>query len=167
MINTKRYGKNLYLALDRMNHIKRLKSLLKQGGGYHLRLEDGKIVPNFPAMSDDAPWIYVKPAGDARCDIFHRIFFNVLNMIPSRCRICWKVVVRPQTLKELFELYEIQREMGVPCKCGTEHRLTTKGLYGGYFYCTSKEEGLARYSEVREIVDKRLSPEAGVILKRY
>ena len=57
--------------------------------------------------------------------------------------------------------------MGVPCKCGTEHRLTTTGLYGGYFYCKGEEEGLARYKEVRTLVNKHLSRNTDVILKRY
>ena len=68
---------------------------------------------------------------------------------------------------ELFELYEFQRMMGVPCKCGIERRKTTTSLYGGYFYTRSREEGLARYHEVRELVDIHLSKETPVILKRY
>ena len=167
MINTKRDRKNLYLNLDRLNLIKKLAPLLTPGGGYHCRIEDGKFVPNSMATATEAPWVYVKAADTARCDIFHRVFFNVCNLIPSYCRECWKVVVRPRTLRELFDLYELQREMGVPCKCGMEKRLTTTSLYGGYFYCRSKEEGLQRYKEVRELVDKNLSPETPVILKRY
>jgi hypothetical protein len=167
MINTKRDRKNLYLNLDKFNLVKKLKPLLSQGGGYHLRMEDGKFVPNNPSMADDAPWIYVKSADDARCDLYHRVFFNVLKHVPTYCRSCWKVVVRPRTLRELFDLYELQREIGVPCKCGIERRITTTSLYGGYFYCRSKEQGLERYAEVRELVDKHLSPETPVILKRY
>jgi hypothetical protein len=109
----------------------------------------------------------VQTEGSARCDIYHRVFFNVLKHIHSYCRDCWKVVVRPRTLRELFDLYELQREMGVPCKCGIERRITTTGLYGGYFYCRGKEQGLERYKQVRELVDARLSPETGVLLKRY
>lgn len=167
MINTMRDRKNLYLNLDRLNLIKRLKPLLMPGGGYHLRIEDGKFYPNMPAMADDAPWVYVKSADDARCDIYHKVFFNILNHVPSYCRECWKVVVKPRTLKELFDLYEYQRESGVPCKCGIERRLTTTSLYGGYFYCRGKAQGLERYEEVRKAVDERLSPETPVILKRY
>lgn len=167
MINTKRNRKNLYLSLNKINLIKLLDPLLRQGGGYHARIEDGKFVPNMGVMAIDAPWVYVKSDTSLRCDIYHRVLFNVVGMIPSRCRECYKVVVRPRTVVELFDLYEIQREMGVPCKCGVERRMTTKDLYGGYFYCRGLDEGLERYKEIRGLVDEQLSPETGVILKRY
>lgn len=124
-------------------------------------------MPNFPAMGTDAPWVYVKSSPDLRCDIFHRVFFGTVGMIGSRCRECWKVVVRPRNLIELFDLYELQRTMGVPCKCGVEPRVTVDGLYGGYFYCKGKEEGLERYKEVRTLINKHLSKSTTVILKRY
>lgn len=76
-------------------------------------------------------------------------------------------MVRPQTLIQLLDLYEFQKEMGVPCKCGTEKRETVYGLYGGYFYTRSKKEGVERYKQVRRLVDECLSPDVSVILKRY
>ena len=162
MINTKKDRKNLYLRLDRLNLIKKLKALTS----YHLRMEDGKFVPNSPAMAEDAPWVYVKTAVDARCDIYHRVFFQVLEHVPNYCRECYKIVVRPRNLIELFDLYEFQRDMGVPCKCGIERRPTTSNLYGGYFYTRGLEQGKRRYAQVRELTDKHLSPETPVILKR-
>lgn len=120
-----------------------------------------------PSMAIDSPWVYVKAAPGMRCDIYHRVLFNVLKMVPSRCRECWKVVVRPQTVVELFDLYELQREMGVPCKCGIELRETVQGNYGGYFYCRGEKEGQERYTEVRALVDEYLSKDTPVILKRY
>lgn len=155
------------MSLDKLNLIKRLKKVLAPGGGYHARVEDGKFVPNMPTMATDAPWVYVKVSPGMRCDIYHRILFNVLNMVPNRCRDCWKVVVRPRTVVELFDLYELQREIGVPCKCGIEKRETVHGLYGGYFYCRGEKEGQERYQEVRELVNAHLSTETPVILKRY
>ena len=166
MINTKKDRENLYLRLNKFNIIKVLTPLLKRGG-YRLRAEDGKFVPIMSGMSAESPWVYVKSASDMRCDVFHRVFFDVVHHIPTRCRECYKVVVRPRNLIELFDLYELQVSMGVPCKCGTEMRPTTCNLYGGYFYNKGKEEGLERYKEVRDLVDEHLSPETGVILKRY
>jgi len=167
MINTKKDRKDLYVKLNRLNLVMHLNDLLKPGGGYHCRIEDGRFVPNAVGMGTDAPWVYVKTGHDLRCDIFHRVFFNVLGLIPSRCRECYKVVCMPRTLVELFDLYELQREMGVPCKCGIELRKTDTRLYGGYFYCKGLKEGQERYKEVRELVDERISPDTGVILKRY
>lgn len=165
MINTKK-RENLYLELSNKDLVGRIKKLL-DSGGYMMRMEDGKFVPKIPQVGYDAPWVYVSHDTTLRCDLYHRVFFNIMGHIHSRCRECWKVVVRPQTLTQLFELYEFQREMGVPCKCGLELRKTVCGLYGGYFYCRGKEQGLERYKEVRALVDERLGPEVPVILKRY
>lgn len=166
MINTKKDKSNLYMNLDKLDIITKLKPILERGG-YYLRPEDGKIVPRFTAIAHNAPWAYVQTTPEARCDVYHKVFYKQLKHIHSYCRNCWKIVVRPRTLKELFELYEIEKEMGVPCKCGMEMRPTVGGLYGGYFYTRSKEQGIERYKEVREIVSERISPEVPVILKRY
>jgi hypothetical protein len=130
-------------------------------------MEDSKFIPRFASVGWDAPWVYVQSDPCSRCDLYHRVFYNVLDHIHSFCRSCWKVVVRPQNLIQLFDLYELQKTMGVPCKCGMELRSTVEGLYGGYFYTRSKEEGLERYKEVRELVDEYLGKDVPVILKRY
>jgi len=166
VINTKKNRENLYLRLSNLNLIGRLKPLLERHG-YMLRPEDAKFVPRLPGVSWNAPWVYIQHDPTIRCELYHRVFFNILGHIHSRCRECWKVVVRPQTVVQLFDLYEFQREMGVPCKCGMELRSTVCGLYGGYFYTRSQEEGLERCAEVRRLVDERLSPDVPVILKRY
>jgi len=167
MIKTKRERESLFVNLNKLNLLKKFRKMLNLQGGYHLRQEDGKFVPNFPSTSKDAPWAYVKIHPRLRCDVYHWVIFKQLGFIPSVCRNCWKVVVMPRNVVELFDLYELQREMGVPCKCGIEKRRTDTRLYGGYFYCQGKEEGLERYKQVREAVDKHLSPETNVILKRY
>ena len=167
MINTKKNRKDLYLKLDKLNLTKKLSPLLKPGGGYHARVEDGLFVPNIVGMSTDAPWIYIQKMLGMRCDISHKILFTIIKMVPSYCRKCWKVVVRPRNIVELFDLYELQREMGVPCKCGIEGRPKVRGLYGGYFYCKSETEGQERYKEVRALADEHFSKETPVFLKRY
>lgn len=158
---------NLYEELGKMNLVRIFKPLTGPKGGFHRRLADGKFVPNLPAMADEAPWVYVKPVEGARCNIYQRVFFQVLGMVPSFCRNCWKVVIKPKTLHDLFTLYEYQRMAGVPCKCGIERRPTTTSLYGGYFYTRSKEDGLERYRQVRAFADDMLSAETPVLLKRY
>ena len=128
MINTKSNRKNLYVKLSKMDLVTKLSTLLKSS--YHARMEDGKFVPNLPAMGLDAPWCYIKSNG-ARCDIYHRVFFDVLGMIPSYCRECYKVVIAPRNLVELFDLYEMERATGYACKCGIELRKTDTRLNGG------------------------------------
>lgn len=166
MINTKKDRKNLYMTLDNLDLVGKLKPLLMRQG-YILRMEDSKFVPKMASVGWDAPWIYVQSDPCARCDVYHRVFFNVLGHIHTYCRSCWKVVVRPQNLIQLFDLYEFEKELCVPCKCGMELRDTVEGLYGGYFYTRSKEQGLERYKQVRALVDEHLGKDVPVILKRY
>lgn len=93
------------------------------------------------------------------------------KFVPSMCRNCWKVVVKPRKHSELIKLRNLQREMAEAdpkcyCKCGTEHRSYVSGLYGGFFYTDSKEDGLDRLDQVRCLVSC-ISDAIPVILKRY
>lgn len=163
MINTKKDRKNLYLKLTKLDLITKLKPLIDKG--YVLRLEDAKFIPRSVSLADNAPWVYVKDA-NARCDIYHKVFYQCFGHIHSRCRRCWKVVVRPKTIIQLLDLYELQKEMGVSCKCGIEVRETVNGHYGGYFYCQGELEGQERFEQVRDVVNKNLGKDVKVILKR-
>jgi hypothetical protein len=165
MMNTKRDRKNLYVNLVKKDYMQKLQPLLRRG--WSLRPSDGVYVPANSTIYPYPPWIYTQQYDGLRCGVNQQVYWDILKYIPSQCRNCWKVVVRPQTLEHLFNLYEYQRESGIPCKCGMEKRETVYGLYGGYFYNQGKEEGLERYKEVREAVDEYLSPETPVILKRY
>ena len=166
MIDTKTNRKNLYLKLTDLDFVTKLKPLLEKQG-YMMRLEDGKFVPRQVSSAVEVPWVYVKTDPNSRCDIAHTIFHQILNTIPPYCRECYKVVVRPRTVVELFNLYEFQRMMDVPCKCGIEKRDTVNGLYGGYFYCRGLDQGQERYKQVRNLVDEHLSVDTPVLLKRY
>lgn len=117
-------------------------------------------------MAVDTPWIHVKHADGKRCNLDHFLLFNYFGFVPRRCMECWKTVVAPRTLRELFQLLDLQKKMGVPSKCGIEMRPYTDRFYGGYFYSNSLEEGRARYKEVRDAVDAEISPDVPVVLKR-
>lgn len=166
MIDTKKDRKNLYLKLTELDYITKLKPLLEKNG-YKMRIEDGKFVPRNVASAVEVPWVYVKTDANSRCDIYHNVFHQVFDHVPSYCRECYKVVVRPKTIVELFDLYEFQRRMDVPCKCGAEKRPEVFGLYGGYFYCRGVEQGQERYAQVRKLVNEKLSVDTPVLLKRY
>ena len=118
----------------------------------------------------DVPWIYVKNHPDTRCFLWSEILFehfkNAMSNPPTGCQNCWKVVVKPRTLQELFLLEKAQRELDYPCKCGIEVRSYVHGHYGGYFYNRSLEEGLDKLDIVREKVHKDISPDIPVLLKR-
>jgi hypothetical protein len=134
--------------------------------GYRFSLETGALEPTVRASGFDTPWIYVKGIDSKNCNIDHNIKFKYFNYIPPRCLQCWKVVVRPRTYKELYKLFEIERTLDVPCKCGIEVRQYTPANYGGYFYNESLEEGRERYEQVRKAINEHISSDVPVILKR-
>lgn len=136
-----------------------------KAGGYYLSYE-GRYRRHAVVVGTDTPWHHVSHLRTKRCGLDHNVKFNVLGYVPPRCLECWKVVVSPRTLKELFLLLEVQKSLGRPSKCGIEIRHYTPRLYGGYFYNNSLEEGRERYEEVRKAVDEHISPEVGIILKR-
>lgn len=131
------------------------------------------------AMEVVTPWIHAVPGRDKDCGLWHQIMFDEYRILPSACMECWKVVVQPRNLKELFGLLEFQygipgkhapmdldRGCGHPCKCGIEVRPYTPKLYGGYFYSGSLDEGMECYNWVREQMSDIFDPDMKVILKR-
>jgi hypothetical protein len=154
--------------------VEQLKPLWEQAG-YYLRESDGKLTVD-ARIAIDTPWHHIKNKWDFDCGLWHRIVFDYISkrlpaqerFVPSRCQQCFKVVVRPKTLKQLFALEALQIRLQRPSKCGIEPRATVCGLYGGYFYNDGLEEALERYREVRSAVDadQHLGPDVSVIVKR-
>lgn len=152
---------------------------LWDGGGWYLR-KDGKIVPNRAMIAIDTPWVHHGHTQWAKCHIWSKVMFQVISLqmgkhfadgvpfVPSGCQGCYKVVVRPRTLVQLFALDELEKAMDRPSKCGIEVRQSVHGLYGGYFYNAGLEAGQECYAAVRAAVDKDnlLGPNIPVILKR-
>jgi hypothetical protein len=150
----------------RFNIIEKLGS--KLGSTYKLD-DDSKIrLAGEKTATTHAPWLYVRPKPELDCHMWHRVLFDTIKVFPPKCGECWKVVVRPRNFRELMMLLEIQENHTERyCKCGHEERPYVFGQWGGYFYCDGKEEGLEIYKEVRELVNKFISPDVGVTLKRY
>ena len=122
-------------------------------------------------VATESPWHHIAMLTDYNCELWHQVMFDIIGskhrkFVPSGCQECWKVVVRPRSLHELFQLLDIEFRLQLPSKCGIERRATVHGLYGGYFYNKSLQEGLERYEQIRAEVDKNISPDLEVRLKR-
>lgn len=150
------YVMNPYDHFKSYDIIGLLKPLL-DSGNFHLRPEDGKIKPTSLTIAKDTPWIHVKHTTKFNCGLWHQITFNHVVMslpanqrfVPRHCQSCWKVVVKPRTLQQLFNLLEMQKKLDRPSKCGIETRETVSELYGGYFYNNSFPAGLECYETVK------------------
>lgn len=153
---------NLYDHVCTQNLINICKPLINQG--YYLDM-DGKL-KCASRVATDMPWVFCRQDDSRKCNLWHGIFFNVFGWLPSPCLECWKVVVRPKSLKDLFELREVQRDMELSSKCGIEVRDSVHGLYGGYWYCDSIGHGKQVWAAVKKEVDSRLSADTPVMLKR-
>ena len=144
--------------------ISKIDGPLKQMG-FHLSF-DGIYTKQFSSVGVHTPWNHVNHLHTKRCAIDHGLKFDVLGYIPPKCQECWKVVVGPRTLKELFALLEVEKGINEASKCGIELRYYTPRWYGGYFYTNSLEEGRERYEQVRKAVDEHISSDVPIILKR-
>lgn len=119
----------------------------------------------------DRPWIYTNNNPEAYCDWMHDIQ-KTFDYIPSHCLNCWKVVVKPNSLAQLMQLYALQLKMieedsQCYCKCGIETREHVFGNYGGYFYNRSYEAGLDKLELVENLVHNEIDKDISVYLKRY
>lgn len=146
-------SKILYLECDKRDYVE--KFLAHNSQNYWMRMEDGKI-DYHRRISWDTPWVYVKNPLWQNCHLWHKIYFDIIHQkrcVPIGCQSCWKVVIVPRTLEELFATYFLQQFLGRPGKCGTEtERENTDKLYGGYFYNHSLEEGQECYAAVVKAV---------------
>jgi hypothetical protein len=152
---------NYYLECDKWDLISKMAPLFPR---YFCR-DDYKIdYPRKPGY--EGPWCFIRHS-DRDCNLFHQMIFPYYGFIHSRCHTCWKIVIQPRTLKELFELYDILRILNFPSKCGIEgNRENSSKLYAGYIYNNSKNEGLERYKIIRTEVNEKISPDVSIILKK-
>ena len=125
----------------------------------------GRLEGDF-RLPSETPWIHVRQDASKNCGAWHQVWFNYYNFIPSGCQKCWKIVIRPKTLTELFVLYEILTELNLHSKCGIEKRYSVGALYGGYVYNDSKEEGLENKVMLEKVIHKKIGKHVDIFLKR-
>lgn len=150
------YAENVYDHLKAYDIIRILEPLL-EGGNYYLRVEDGKAKIRYIGLPKDTPWVHVKHTTGFNCGLWNQITFKSVvpnlpsnqKFVPRHCQQCWKVVVKPRTLQQLFNLLEVQKKLDLPSKCGIETRESVPGLYGGYFYNKNHDAGLRCYDKVK------------------
>lgn len=155
-----------YKEWQKLNVIERLEPLLG-AAGYYVKRDNGRIGRTMSlGWAWQTPWLHMKQAHKKRCGLDSHVIFQNYGFITQRCQECWKIVVAPRTLTELFKLKEIEDDLGLPAKCGIEVREHTPRMYGGYFYTCSLEEGRDVYQIVRKAISEGISPDVSVILKR-
>ena len=155
--------KILYLEAAKREFVDRF---LIDHPGFYYRSEDGKITSN-KHMIVDPPWAYFKMGYNQNCAFWSGVLFDCVfkkQRVPIQCQNCWKVVLMPRDIEELFASYLLLRELNRPGKCGTEgDRPNTDRLYGAYWYNNSVEEGLEAYNLVKAQIEKDRFFEATIL----
>jgi hypothetical protein len=164
-----------YQSLKSNNLYRLLENPLKTGA-IKIRQTDNKFYSDLK-VAHDSPWCHTNNSYQISCYFWKTITFHEIvekflpphaRFVPIGCQDCYKVVVKPKTLKQLFALELLQKKMDHPSKCGIELRPEVFGNYGGYFYNRGIANGLICYQRVRHQVsnDPDLGPDVNVILKR-
>jgi hypothetical protein len=156
-----------YEELRKRDWVKYFEEHFKAGG---VRFnKDGKFRV-FERLIYDSPWVHspisIEKDLESSCSLYHEFFANKIGFIHSACHNCYKVVVMPNTVKQLFELCDYQKDINLPGKCGIEKRTYVPRLYGGYFYNQGLEMGRECHNLVKKGIHSLISKDIDVILKR-
>ena len=129
---------------------------------YIPRFSDGRFNMCEMGLPWETPWHHLGSQQGARCPYLHQQLFDIISertpagkFIPRFCQSCWKIVIRPTSLEQLFIIEGLLIRFGWPSKCGIEKRAYTplsKNLYGGYIYNHSMDEGLGKLDVIREAI---------------
>jgi len=155
-----------FKELAKWDLIEKISPVLHPKGPYKVQLPPKKIgIPDYVVEFDwEQPWVHIKRDPEMLCKIYTDILVNCLNVIPERCLNCWKVVFRPQFLKDMDNLIPVMKNLanqkGYYCKLGAEWRPWTTGVYGkwglwgAYFYNKSQKTGIKCWEDVKNAIAK-------------
>jgi len=152
-----------YMDLPDVDIIEPILPLLQKGT---YKFTDGGRLTAETRMVSETPWVHVRQDPQKNCGLWHHVWFNYYGFIPSYCQNCWKVVVRPKTLTELFKVHEVLKDMDLPSKCGIEKRYSVPALYGAYLYNNSLEQGKECLEKVQKAITEKIGSHVRIILKR-
>ena len=100
----------------------------------------------------------------------HYMVFNSHKAIPKYCFDCYKVLIAPRNVLELFKLLMIFDKIELPIdntrKCMVEERKYCSGTYKGYVFCRGMEEADEVLKIVQAAVHEDISPHVSVTIKR-
>lgn len=116
--------------------------------------------------SRPGPFLFKLVPHHTRCLLWFHVMAQTFGFVPSPCHSCWKTVVYPRDIEELFRLHDLQQGLDHLSKCGMEMRPYVPADYSGYFYHSSREEALADHPRLEAAVLQELGRDAKVFLKR-
>lgn len=143
-----------------------LKPLLREGWKID---NTGRYCPPEYTLDPNKPFVSSNLNENGyRCSWERDALFTILyrgRAVPTRCHRCYKVVLAPSKLPDVWKIETFQRENKYPAKVGMEIRPTVKRAWGAYWYTNSLEEGKERYAFVKSWAEKNLDYDYTLILK--
>jgi len=110
-------------------------------------------------------WEGAPPAGCVR----HMAVFNTFGVIPEYCFGCYKVLISPRTVLELFKLLLVYERLALPNnntrKCMIDVRSYTSAGYKGFVYCRGLDDAGEVCRIIREATEREISPGVPVTIK--
>jgi hypothetical protein len=142
---------------DYLSFNKPFKQKVKQDLSRGKRLNhEGKIEPVAPGAAVNSPWVFIAKGRHKFCGIYNHVMCQAHQLIPTYCRFkCWKTVIKPRNLKELFGLYEVLTALQLPSKCGMDLRDYTFGAWAGFIYACSLPEGRRYHAKILQALKDR------------
>lgn len=140
------------------------------GRGIDIRPDDTLFVNQHVVPG---PWIVNEVDKERNCELW-TIWHNKYRFIPAGCRQCWKITYSPHSLKEVYQVLELQdpeKGLGLPAKVGMENRIWT-GNVGGYsaFWYAPLGCGLHRargiHTRIKSELTKTIKYSPDLVLKR-
>ena len=155
-----------YQDLARWDIVQESAPLLNNG--YFIDVNTHKITCN-DGYGWDTPWIYLGSRKNKEVENCRqrKLTFDTFGTFPEGCLDCWKVFIKPITVRGLFNTYDVLCRLDYPGKCGIDLRDYTPHTYLGVVYCRGREQGDERYETVRAEITKELGKDTEVFLKPY
>ena len=127
------------------------------------------ILKNIDKLKSTETQIYRRNEINLNCDR-HFDVFNNFNVIPKYCFACFKVLIEPNSVMELFKLYIVFDNLNLKNnntrKCMLELRPNISGAYKGYIYCSSLNEAYEVQNQVDAILKKKIKASIVISVKR-
>lgn len=100
----------------------------------------------------------------------HVSVYSKFKVIPRYCFECYKIVIEPRTVMELFKLMMVFDKIELPNdntrKCIVERRKEVSGTYKGLIYCRGLEEGKEILKVIQAMMSEEISEKIPATLKR-
>ena len=127
------------------------------------------ILKNIDKLKSTETQIYRRNEINLNCDR-HFDVFNNFNVIPKYCFACFKVLIEPNNVMELFKLYIVFDNLNLKNnntrKCMLELRPNISGAYKGYIYCSSLNDAYEVQNQVDAILKKKIKASIVISVKR-